>query len=123
MHALDGNPICKFFFNAGGSRYLVWICIVSQHLRRSGLCRKHVGQQCCCYEERSDVAPAAHRGILQYICSDTRKLASWLSPTSFVDRAAYHQTPGQRVQRAPPAPNTPRVQARRKCAPLLAPVI
>lgn len=52
------------------------------------------------------MAPAAHRDILQYICSDTHKLALWLSPTSFVDNAAYPQTLGQ-IACAPPAPKHP----------------
>lgn len=70
------------------------------------------------------MAPAAHRGILQYICSDTHKLALWLSPTSFVDNAAYPQTLGQ-IACAPPAPKHPlytrgrrkSVQRLRHCAP------
>lgn len=45
----------------------VCICIAFLQPRQSGLCGRHVGQECCCYEERSDVAPAAHRGILRYI--------------------------------------------------------
>lgn len=62
---------------------------ILQHLRQSGLSRKHVGQQYCCYEERTDVAPAAHRAILQCICSDT---SSWFYASSFIDNAAYRQT-------------------------------
>lgn len=42
------------------------------------------------YVGSSDVAAAAHRGVLQYICSDAHKLAVWLSPDFFVNKNAYH---------------------------------
>lgn len=66
-----------FYFpqHAHSGLYLLSICVVFQHLGRSGLWWKHVGQRFCCYVASSDVAPAAHRYPYNTSARDARSLA------------------------------------------------